>query len=152
MEKVGLKYGLFTAFGLIGYFLLMKLIGLEQIIELRFLNGLIMAIGVTLAIRAYKISKNGEIGYFHGLGTGIITAVLATVIFAVFMVVYIKAFDDSLLDVLAGEQFFGENMAITPGVVIFMVLMVEGVISGFMVSFIAMQWFKRRDHKVPGSP
>ncbi|MCY1559209.1 hypothetical protein D9M68_962220 [compost metagenome] len=73
-------------------------------------------------------------------------------VFAAFMVIYIKAFDDGLLKVLAGEQFFGDRMAITPGVVIFIVLMLEGVISGFMVSFIAMQWFKRRDHKVPGSP
>ncbi len=152
MEKIGLKYGLFTALALIGYFLLMKLLGLEQIIELRFLNGVIMAVMVTLAIRAYKKSKHGEIGYFHGLGTGIITAALATVIFATFMVVYIKAFDDVLLNVLAGEQFFGERMVITPGIVIFMVLMIEGIISGFMVAFIAMQWFKRRDHKVPGSP
>ncbi|MHC2991962.1 membrane protein, partial [Pontibacter sp. HJ8] len=51
MEKIGLKYGIFTALSLIAYFLLMKLIGLERIIELRFLNGVIMAIGVTLAIR-----------------------------------------------------------------------------------------------------
>ncbi|PVY40830.1 DUF4199 domain-containing protein [Pontibacter virosus] len=152
MEKIGLKYGLFTAFALIAYFLLMKLIGLEQIIELRFLNGLIMAIGVTLSIRGLKKMRQGDIGYFEGLGTGIITSALATVLFAVFMVVYIKAFDDGLLEVLAGEQFFGDRMAITPGIVIFMVLMLEGVISGFMVSFIAMQWFKRRDHKVPGSP
>ncbi|WP_299708473.1 DUF4199 domain-containing protein [uncultured Pontibacter sp.] len=152
MEKIGLKYGLFTALGLIGYFLLMKIIGLEQIIELRFLNGVIMAIGVTLAIKGFKDSKNGQIGYFQGLGAGIITSALATVIFAVFMVVYIKAFDDNLLQVLAGEQFFGDRMTITPGIVIFMVLMLEGIISGFMVSFIAMQWFKRRDHKVPGSP
>ncbi|MBX0335449.1 DUF4199 domain-containing protein [Pontibacter sp. HSC-14F20] len=152
MEKIGLKYGLFTALSLIGYFLLMKLIGLEHIIELRFLNGLIMAVGVTLAIRAFKKMRQGNIGYFEGLGAGIITSVLATVLFAVFMVVYIKAFDDRLLKVLAGEQFFGDRMAITPGIVIFMVLMLEGVISGFMVSFIAMQWFKRQDHKVPGSP
>jgi hypothetical protein len=152
MENVGLKYGLFTALALILYFLLMKVLGLEQIIELRFLNGLIMAAGVTLAIRAYKKSKEGNIGYFQGLGTGIITSALATVIFAVFMVIYIKGFDNALLDVLAGEQFFGERMAITPGIVIFMVLILEGIISGFMVSFIAMQWFKRRDHKVPGSP
>ncbi|MBF8962184.1 DUF4199 domain-containing protein [Pontibacter sp. FD36] len=152
MEKIGLKYGLFTALGLIVYFLLMKLVGLEQVIELRFLNGVIMAIGVTMAIRAYKISRQGNIGYFSGLGTGIITSALATVLFAVFMVIYIKAFDDALLNVLAGEQFFGGRMAITPGIVIFMVLMLEGVISGFMVAFIAMQWFKRRDHKVPGSP
>jgi hypothetical protein len=152
MEKIGLKYGLFTAFGLIGYFLLMKLFGLEDIIELRFLNGLIMAAGVVMAIKAFKEYKQGQIGYFQGLGAGIITAALGTVLFAVFMVVYIKAFDDSLLTVLAGNQFFGEHMDITPGIVIFMVLMLEGLISGFMVSFIAMQWFKRPDHKVPGSP
>ena len=152
MEKIGLKYGLFTALALISYFLLMKIIGLEHIIELRFLNGVIMAIGVTLAIRGFKKMRQGDIGYFEGLGAGIITSALATVIFAAFMVVYIKAFDDKLLSVLAGNQYFGERLAITPGVVVFMVLMLEGVISGFMVSFIAMQWFKRRDHKVPGSP
>jgi ABC-type Co2+ transport system permease subunit len=152
MEKIGLKYGLFTAFGLIGYFLLMKLFGLELVIGLRFFNGLIMAVGVTMAIRARKKSLKGNIGYFQGLGTGILTAVLATVVFAVFMVVYIKVFDNALLKVLAGDQFFGDRVAITPGVVIFMVLVLEGIISGFMVSFIAMQWFKRPDHKVPGSP
>ncbi|GGG00902.1 DUF4199 domain-containing protein [Pontibacter amylolyticus] len=152
MEKIGLKYGLFTALALVSYFLLMKVVGLSHIIELRFLNGLIMAVGVTLSIRALKIMRQGNIGYFEGLGVGVITSVLATVVFAAFMVIYIKAFDDGLLKVLAGEQFFGDRMAITPGVVIFIVLMLEGVISGFMVSFIAMQWFKRRDHKVPGSP
>lgn len=152
MEKIGLKYGLLTAFGLIGYFLLMKLLGLSDVIELRFLNGLIMAVGVVMAIKALKTFKEGKIGYFQGLGVGIITGVLATIVFAAFMLIYIKAFDDSLLNVLAGNQFFGERMSITPGLVIFMVLMLEGIISGFMISFIAMQWFKRRDHKVPGSP
>lgn len=152
MEITGLKYGLFTALGLVAYFLLMKLLNLEQIIELRFLNGVIMAIGVTLAIRGFKQRRQGQIGYFQGLGTGIITSVVATVLFAVFMLIYIKAYDDDLLNVIAGDQLFGDSMAITPGIVIFMVLMLEGVISGFMVSFIAMQWFKRRDHKVSGSP
>lgn len=152
MEKIGLKYGLFTALSLIAYFLLMKLIGLEQIIELRFLNGLIMAIGITLAIRGYKKSRNGAIGYFSGIGVGLITAIIGTVLFAVFMVVYIKTFDHRLLEVLSGDQYFGERMSITPGIVVFTVLILEGVISGFMISFIAMQWFKRRDHKVPGSP
>jgi hypothetical protein len=152
MEKIGLKYGIFTALSLIAYFLLMKLIGLERIIELRFLNGVIMAVGVTLAIRGYKKFREGNIGYFSGLGVGIITAIIGTVVFAAFMVVYIKTFDHRLLEVLAGDQYFGDRLTITPGVVIFTVLMLEGVISGFMISFIAMQWFKRRDHKVPGSP
>ena len=152
MEKVGIKYGLFTALGLISYFLLMKLFGLELKVGLRFLNGLIMAAGVTMAIRVYKIRKHGNIGYFSGLGVGLITSVVATVIFSAFMVAFVKTFDPSLLKVLTTNRYFGDRMAITPGVVIFTVLMMEGVISGFMISFIAMQWFRRREHKVPGSP
>ncbi len=152
MEKIGLKYGLLTAVGLIVYFLLMRLLGLEHIIELRFLNGVFMAIGVVIAIRSYKISLNGEIPYFKGIGAGLITAVVATVIFASFMLIYIKAFDNRLLEVLSAESLFGERMSITPGIVVFVVLMLEGVISGFFISFIAMQWFKRPDHKVPNSP
>lgn len=152
MEKIGIKYGFLTALGLVLYFLSMKVIGLVHIVELRFLNALILTIGVVLAIKAYKNYKEGEIRYLQGLGTAYITALVATIIFASFMVVYIKAFDDKLLEVLTAEKLFGERMSVTPGLVIFMVLMMEGMISGFMIGFIAMQWFKRPDHKVPGSP
>ncbi|QCR21667.1 DUF4199 domain-containing protein [Pontibacter sp. SGAir0037] len=152
MEKIGLKYGLLVAVALIVYFLLMRLIGVEDTIELRFLNAVIMAIGVVMAIKAYKTVRNGDIQYFKGIGTGVLTAVVATVIFAVFMLIYIKAFDDRLLEVLTAESLFGERMTITPGVVVFIVLMLEGVISGFFISFIAMQWFKKPQHKVPNSP
>ncbi|MFD2245075.1 DUF4199 domain-containing protein [Pontibacter ruber] len=152
MEKIGIKYGLFTAAGLIVYFLLMKLVGLSHIVELRFVNGVIMAIGISIAIKAYKDSVKGMIGYFKGLGVGIITSIVATVLFAAFMLVFIKVFDDSLLEVLSADRYFGERMDVTPGIVIFTVLILEGVISGFMISFIAMQWFRRREYKVPGSP
>jgi len=152
MEKVGLKYGLFTAIGLVTYFLLMLLLDLVHIVELRFLNGIIMAIGVSLAIRAYKISVHGKIGYFSGLGTGLITALVATVLFAAFMLVYIKSGGEALVETLTAQQYFGGRVEATPGLVIFLVLMLEGIISGFMIAFIAMQYFKRREHKVPGSP
>ncbi len=152
MEKIGLKYGLITAASLIGYFLLMKLIGLIHIMELRFLNGIIMAVGVVLAIRAYKRVTGRDIGYFKGLGTGLITSVVGTVLFASFMVVYAKVSGGELIRVLSADQYFGEMVATTPGIVIFSVLMLEGIISGFMISFIAMQYFKRDDYKVPNSP
>jgi hypothetical protein len=152
MEKIGIKYGLFTAAGLIIYFLLMKLIGLSHIVELRFVNGIIMAIGITLAIKGYKDSVHGMIGYFKGLLVGLITSVVATLLFAAFMLVFIKMLDHSLLEVLSANRYFGDRLEVTPGIVIFTVLFLEGIISGFMISFIAMQWFKRRDHKVPGSP
>jgi hypothetical protein len=144
MENIGLKYGLLTAAGLILYFFLMKLIGLVHIIELRFLNGIIMAIGIVLAIRAYKSVKGGDISYFKGLGTGLITAVVGTVLFAAFMVVYAKVAGEQLIEMLSSERYFGERVESTPGVVIFSVLMLEGIISGFMISFIAMQYYKKQ--------
>lgn len=152
MEKIGLKYGLLTAAGLVGYFFLMRLLGYANIIELRFLNGIIMAIGVTMAIRSYKIREHGNIGYFSGLGVGAITAVVATTLFAVIMLLYIKIGGDALIATLAADKYFGERVMSTPGVVVFSVLMLEGVISGIMIAFIAMQYFKQRDHKVPNSP
>lgn len=152
MEKIGLKYGLLTAVALIAYFMLMKLLGLSHIIELRFLNGIIMAIGVVLAIRAYKIRKEGRIGYFKGIGTGVITAIVGTTIFAGFMVTYVKLGGEALVETLAADEYFGGQVVATPGVVIFSVLMLEGVISGFMIAFIAMQYFKQREHKIPGAP
>lgn len=152
MEKVGLKYGVLTAAGLVLYFLLMTLLGLVHILELRFLNGIIMAIGVTMAIRAYKTRVNGHIGYFSGLGVGTITSVVATTIFAALILLYVKVGGQALIEVLSAERYFGERVQSTPGVVVFSVLMLEGVISGVMISFIAMQYFKQKEHKVPGSP
>ncbi|WP_347159049.1 DUF4199 domain-containing protein [Pontibacter chitinilyticus] len=152
MEKIGLKYGILTAAGLILYFLLMDLLGLTHIVELRFLNGIIMALGVTLAIRALKIMNQGRLGYFKGLGTGAITAVSGSVLFAVFMILYIKIGDGEFLRALSVDNYFGQRLTTTPGLVIFIVVMLEGVISGLMVSFIAMQYFKTKDNKVPGSP
>lgn len=152
MEKIGLKYGLLTAAGLILYFFLMKLLGLIHVTELRFLNGVIMAIGVVLAIKAYKTVSAGNIGYFKGLGTGVITAIIGTVIFASFMVAYVSIAGDDMIEMLTAERYFGDRIESTPGIVIFSVLMLEGLISGFLISFIAMQYFKRDDYKSPNSP
>lgn len=152
MEKIGLKYGVLTAVGLVVYFLLMRVLGLVHIIELRFFNGVIMAIGVVLAIKAYKVQMAGKLTYFKGLGAGILTAAVSTTLFAAFMLVYIKIGGEALVEMLSADQYFGERVVSTPGVVVFTVLMLEGIISGFMIAFIAMQYFKQNEHKVPGAP
>lgn len=151
MEKIGIKYGLLTTVALIVYFIIMDLLGLTHITALHFLNGIIMAIGIVMAIRAYKRSMHGRIGYFSGLGTGVITAIVGTVLFAVFVVLYVNIGSGELLKTLAAEPYIGERVNTTPGIVIFSVLMLEGVISGALMSFIAMQYFKSDEHGVPGS-
>lgn len=147
MGMTGLKYGLLTAAGLILYFFLMRMLGLLHITELRFLNGIIMAVGVVLAIRAYKADSAGHIPYFKGLGTGVVTAVTGTVVFAAFMVTYAVIAGEEMIRILKSEQYFAERVEATPGIVIFTVLMLEGLISGFLISFIAMQFYKNDDYK-----
>ena len=152
MEKIGLKYGLLTAIGLIGYFFIMKMIGLSHIVELRFLNAVILSFGIVVALRGFRKAKNEHFGYLSGLGLAFLTSLVATLIFSAFMLIYIKTFDNSLLNVLSNNSLVGERISSTPGLVIFMVLMLEGIISGAMIGFIAMQFFKRPDHTVPNSP
>lgn len=149
MEKIGLKYGFFTALGLIAYFLLMMLFGLEKVLELRFFNAVIIAAGICLGIRGYKISVGGNLHYLKGIGTGLLTAMVASALFAVFMLVYTKTAGGDLVEAIAADNLFGDRMEATPGVVIFMVLMVEGIFSGFIISFVAMQWFKKPNHEYP---
>ncbi len=146
-----MKYGLLTAAALIAYFLLMALLGLTHIVELRFLNGIILAVGVVLALRGYKVKEEGNVKYFKGLGTGIITSIVATVIFATFMLIYLKIAGEAFVELLTAEQYLGQRIEVTPGIVIFTVLMLEGLISGVMISFIAMQFFKRPQHQMNGS-
>jgi hypothetical protein len=152
MEKIGLKYGFLTALGLIVYFVVMKLLGFAHILEFRFLNALILTLGIIMALKSLKAINKGNIKYLQGLGTAFLTALVSTTLFAVFMLIYIKGFDDSLVKVLSADRMIGERIESTPGLVVFMVLMLEGVISGFMIGFIAMQYFKRPDHQVPNSP
>ena len=151
MGQIGFKYGLLTAVGLILYFFLMKVLGVVHITELRFLNGIIMAIGVVFAIRSYKALTRGNINYFKGLGTGVVTAITGTLVFAAFMVAYTSVAADEMIGIMSSERYFGERAEATPGIVIFMVLLLEGLISGFMISFIAMQFYKRDDFKAPES-
>jgi hypothetical protein len=141
----GIGFGLLTAVALVAYFLIMSLFNLHHIVELRFLNGVIVTIGICWAIYKFKEQNNGYIRYLDGLGLGFTTAAVAAVLFAIFMVLYVTVINDAFLATLRARQFFGEGLSV---IVVFAVIILEGVISGFMVAFIAMQYFKseKRSH------
>lgn len=145
----GIGYGLFTAIALVAYFLLMSLFNLHRIVELRFLNGIIVTIGICWAIYSFKKQGNGYIGYLQGLGLGFTTAAVAALLFGIFMVLYVTVINNEFMTTLRANQFFGEGLSV---IVVFAVIVLEGVISGAMVSFIAMQYFKSegQNPKVPG--
>lgn len=130
------------------YFLLMSLFNLHRIVELRFLNGVIVTVGICWALYNFKKQGNGKIKYLDGLGLGFMIAGVAALLFGIFMVLYVTVINNEFMTTLRANQFFGDGLSV---IVVFVVILLEGTISGAMVAFIAMQYFKTDEHQIPSS-
>jgi len=142
-EKNGVRYGLFTAVGMIVYFLVASLLHLTDRVEFSFLNGIILAIGVSMAIAHYKHVKHDRMPYFQGFGTGIITALVAAVTFGLFFIVY-TVINPAIMDQLRARDLFGFDLSVT---IAFLAIILQSAMSGVIISLIAMQYYKSPEHK-----
>jgi positive regulator of sigma E activity len=139
IERTGIKYGVITGVTLILFFFVMKMIGLIQNYELRALNGLFLLAGVYLAIKDYSKDHNGNTAYLGGLGAGLLTSGISLFIFAWFVVIYLSN-DTAFMESIKQTEYFGEYLnPYIAGAAIFL----EGTLSGFLLSFIFMQFYKK---------
>ena len=133
-----IKYGLLIAATLIAYFLIIRLLGLHDSHWLRILNGVIVAYGIHAVIKKKKAQEGDAFEYFSGFGTGILTGVIATFVFVVFMGVYLfhiePLFAERLLKHIAGSIGGPE--------LLLLILGIEGVSSSVILSLTFMQKFK----------
>ncbi len=133
-------YGLFTAVGLIAFFLLMKLVGQEANVWLRLLNGLVLGAGIYLLFRSIARTNHDQIEYFDGLKAGAILSIVSVLVFMGFLGLYVTFVDPGFVVLLEESKMWGTNL--TKGRAAF-ALIVEGVVSGFVLTFIVMQLFKK---------
>ncbi len=138
-QGLSLKAGLMIAGSLIIYFLLMKLLGLIHHAELRAFNFFIAGIGLFLTIRSYKTATHERVNYLEGFSLGFYTAVVSAVAFSVFVYVYLLLDPGLFLQLkedapVMGKYFTPLSAAVT--------VMAEGTISGLILSFALMQYFK----------
>ncbi len=92
MFKIYSRYGVMIAVALIAYFLLLKLLGLHQYPVLSAANGVIYGAGILLAIKKYK-AESAKFQYEKGFEVGFLCGAIATVIFTIFMALYIFELD-----------------------------------------------------------
>lgn len=131
-------YGLMTGLGLMAMFLAMKFLGLVEVLELRYLNFLIMVLGLILTVQ-YKIRVDqGKDNYLQLLGYGLRTGMIATVIFSFFLFFYLKI-DTTFMQYLKDNAMFGSYL--TPSLAAEAVA-AEGIASVFVATFVIMQYFK----------
>lgn len=138
MEKRGLVIGIITALTLAAYFLIMKALNLAQMIELRFFNFLFIAVGICYGIVTLKHKLHEQEFYLKGLAQGFIIAAVTTVLFAAFISFYLTYFDTVLYEEIKSKVAYRQMDGITVFVSIFM----EGMASGAIITFAAMQYLK----------
>ncbi len=143
IERVAMRFGLFTFAGLVGYFMAMKWVGLFEIHELRALNFFILLAGITKALQYYKKYCNIDFAYFQGLSLGILTTLIAVVPFAIFIFFYLEMDAVFMQHLIANEPF---GRFFNPFILSFLVAF-EGIFSGGLMSFGLMQYM-RKSHMV----
>lgn len=138
-ERLYLRYGLFIAIALIAYFLVLKLVGLHEVIWLRLVNGAIVAYGIYAVIRMRRILEKDDFHYHNGFKTGVMTGFLSTVIFVLFMAIYMYHLDKHFAETIISTWIRDYDQG--PGVLVF-ILLIEGFASSVVLTLTFMQKFK----------
>lgn len=131
--------------GIAGYFLVMKILGLDHVAELRFLNFAFVLYGINRAIKT-NIIRNHESVYFSNFLLGIGTSIVAVALTIVSLIIYVDFIDPSFMNVLEKSSFWGQKLSLP--LVVF-ALAIEGIASSVICSFILMQYYK--NYKVSNS-
>lgn len=144
MWSIGLRTGLVTSVALLAYFFIMKLFNLHLVLELRFFNVAILGVGVCAGIARLKREYIRGEYYLQGLAEGFFISVIATIPFALVISAYTLWVDHELLAHVA--EIYSRNMYIN-ALTIFTGLAAEGIASGTIIGFVAMQYFKRNNEQ-----
>jgi pheromone shutdown protein TraB len=140
VHKISVKSGLAVLGGLLVYFFAMSATGLLHVVELRVFNFVFLLAGILYSINKIKNKRGAEFNYFEGLAAGFLTTLYAVIPFAAFIFVYLWKINPHFM------QYINESVALgkylNPALAAHAVL-VEGIISGAVMTFISMQYFKR---------
>jgi len=121
------------------YFLIMRAVGLHYVIELRYLNILIMFAAVIYNISYHK-RVEGRVKYLDGLKLGFLTSFASSAFFTIFLVIYLIN-DPGFVHYLTQHALLGDDLG---PLAIAGLSFAEGLTSGTIFGFVAMQYFRTR--------
>jgi hypothetical protein len=144
IKRVDFRYGLMIAGGLVAFFLVMKFAGWVHVVELRVLNLFIMAFGIYKAFRRFRETDlNQQFNYMRAFIFGVSTSIFASLIFALFLFVYVSFIDRPLMQSIIENEPMGRYL--NPYIVSFIVA-TEGILSGVLVTFMLIN--SRSAHEI----
>lgn len=144
-SRIPQSYGVRIAIGLIAYFVVMHFLGLSHRVELRLLNLLILMTGVYMALKRFRQTHGAHIHYFRALVTGVATAGIGSILFAIFLFLYMSA-DNGLMQSIIQNEPMGRYL--NPYMAAFIVAF-EGLFSGLLVTFIVINYVHTDEVNAP---
>ena len=144
-NRIPESYGIKIAAGLIVYFLIMKFVGLGHHVELRLLNLFILVAGIYYGLKKFKETHEDHMNYFRGLVTGVAIGAVGSLLFALFLFIWMKA-DASMMQSIIENEPMGRYLNAYMAAFI---VALEGVFSGLLVTFVLINWVDTDDVNDP---
>ncbi len=140
-SKIILKYGILITALIGGFFFFSKLIGVHENPFLRFLNLIFVVLGIRQAVKT-NIELNKETNYITNLGLGIQTAALSVILSIIGVVGYVELINPEFLLSMNNSFLISGDLSIAE---LFITLLIEGMASVFIGSFVVMMFYKNHD-------
>ncbi|MDH7446075.1 DUF4199 domain-containing protein [Aquimarina sp. 2201CG14-23] len=138
-STIPVKYGVMISIGLIVYFLILSLIGVQTNPVFSLGNGIIVAIGLYKAMKDYKVEKGGAFEYQKGFMAGLFTGFNATLIFTIFFAIYVTNINTNFLPEMLAN--WSSHYHVGVGIVVF-VAAIMGFATTFVLTLSFMQLLK----------
>jgi hypothetical protein len=135
-NRIPENYGLRIAAGLIIFFMIMKFADYGHHPELRLLNLLILATGIYYALKKFKETHEEHLNYFRALITGVSAGAIGSVIFALFLFIYMKI-DNGFMQAVIENDPMGRYLN---AYIASFIVALEGLFSGLLVTFVLINY------------
>ena len=142
-DNNGIRMGVLTGLVLIGYTGLAAVAGFLGQVEAGSLDIFILIAGVVLAIKRFKQARGNRMAYLQGFGTGIITALVASVLLGIFFWLLGGISQKAMAEIEARDLFGSDWGVLISGLGIILM----GTMTGVITSLVAMQYYKSPDHQ-----
>jgi hypothetical protein len=140
LSVISIRTGLVVLASVIGYFFVMKLLGFYEIMLLRSFNAVFLGVGIWIALSRYRKMIGRNIDYFMGMRMGVLITLIVSVPFAIFVGIYLSL-DTGFMNYIVENHDFGAYLS---PLVSAIGVGVEGLVSGFIITYVVMPYFKKQ--------
>jgi hypothetical protein len=143
MKKADIIWNGLLLGSLLGYFMLMKVLGLHQILGLRYVNVVFQLGVVYFAMKSFRHHSTQPFSFMETSMAGLRACVPAVLLFAVFQFLYLRFLDPDFMLYIKATAPMG--VYLMPALVA-LGIAAEGLLMGFFSAYVGMRFLAAQEH------